>query len=90
MVQLTTMVKKTVDVKSVSVHVKVSDRGSYDFKSPEGEVIKSIDEDYVPSFFPGEHYGDYLILDIDLDSGQILNWVKPQPSEIESALASED
>lgn len=29
---------------------------------------------YVPYFMPGEHYGDYIRLEIDLKSGKILNW----------------
>jgi hypothetical protein len=29
---------------------------------------------YVPSFFPGEHFGDYVMLDIDPYTGKILNW----------------
>ena len=30
--------------------------------------------DYVPDFMPDDHYGDYVILDIDLDTGKIVNW----------------
>ena len=31
----------------------------------------------VPRFFPGQqHYGDYLQLEIDVATGQILNWPK--------------
>lgn len=81
-IELTTMVEQKVQVKTVSVHVKVCDRGCYDFKSPTGTTLKSLDEDYVPDFFPGEHYGDYLILDIDLETGQITNWKKPSENQI--------
>lgn len=41
---------------------------------------------YVPSFFPDKHYGDYLILDIDLETGHILNWNKPTDEEIEELI----
>jgi hypothetical protein len=40
---------------------------------------------YVPSWFPSpntEHYGDYIDLEIDLETGQILNWKKPTQSEL--------
>jgi hypothetical protein len=37
---------------------------------------------YVPSFLPGEHYGDYIELDIDIDTGQILNWTRPTNSSL--------
>lgn len=89
-ITLTTMVEQRVEVKTVSVHVKVCDRGNYEFKTPTGTVLKEIDEDYVPSFFPGEHYGDYLILDIDLETGQITNWKKPTTEQIEQAINGDD
>ncbi|MCY1454717.1 hypothetical protein D9M71_718000 [compost metagenome] len=44
-------------------------------------------EGYVPDFFPGDHYGDYLILNIDLETGQIKNWKKPTAGDIEKMLA---
>lgn len=37
---------------------------------------------YVPKFFPGDHYGDYVQLDIDIETGQILNWKKPSASDL--------
>lgn len=37
---------------------------------------------YVPDFFPGEHYGDYVQLDIDIDSGKIVNWSTPTKAEL--------
>jgi hypothetical protein len=38
---------------------------------------------YVPDFMPGDHFGDYVMLDIDIDTGKIVNWRKPS----EAALA---
>jgi hypothetical protein len=32
---------------------------------------------YVPNWMPGEHYGDYVILQINIENGQIINWLKP-------------
>jgi len=37
---------------------------------------------YVPDFFPDDHYGDYVMLEIDLKSGQILNWKKPSLKDL--------
>lgn len=67
--------KKTVDVdvKTVSLNAKVRDEGYYTFKDQDGETVHKY-EGYVPGFFPGQHYGDYLDLEIDLETGQILNW----------------
>ena len=37
---------------------------------------------YVPAFFPGEHYGDYVCLKIDVVTGQILNWKVPTTKDL--------
>lgn len=37
---------------------------------------------YVPDFFPEEHYGDYVELKIDIDTGEILNWKKPSEKDL--------
>ena len=39
---------------------------------------------YVPEFFPGGHFGDYVELEIDIDTGKILNWKKPSKKELKS------
>lgn len=41
---------------------------------------------YVPDFFPDQHYGDYVMLDIDLASGKILNWKKVSPAALTAAI----
>lgn len=89
-VEITAMVEQKVSVKTVSVHVKVCDRGNYEFKSPTGTTLKDIEEDYVPDFFPGDHYGDYLILDIDISTGQITNWKAPTESQLKEIFNSEE
>ena len=41
---------------------------------------------YVPAWFPNpnvQHYGDYVELDIDIDSGKILNWKTPTVKQLE-------
>jgi len=84
-------IKKEVNVeaKTILVHVKVRDAGSYVLLDDKKETIKEIDDEYVPSFFPGEHYGDYLILDIDIETGKINNWKKPSSEEIEQWLGED-
>lgn len=42
---------------------------------------------YVPDWFPNpasQNDGDYIILDIDLDTGKILNWKKPTKANLKS------
>lgn len=37
---------------------------------------------YVPDFMPGQHYGDYVQLEIDTDTGLIVNWKKPTKEQL--------
>jgi len=32
---------------------------------------------YVPDWMPGKHYGDYVELNIDVETGRVLNWKRP-------------
>lgn len=43
-------------------------------------------EGYVPDFMPEQHWGDYVELDIDVDSGQIINWKVPTDKVLEQQL----
>ena len=84
------MVEKTVEVKTISLHAKVCDSGCYDFKDAEGMVLKSLEDEYVPDFFPGQHYGDYLMLDIDIETDQIVNWKSPSAQQVKDAMEGEE
>jgi hypothetical protein len=44
----------------------------------DGKLVGKEYSGYVPAFFPGEHYGDYIMLDIDVDTGKIVNWKVPR------------
>ena len=49
---------------------------------------QSIDGDYVPGWFPNpqeDHYGDYVTLDIDIETGKILNWKKPTAADLKKS-----
>jgi hypothetical protein len=40
---------------------------------------------YVPAWFPNpavNHYGDYVELTIDVDTGKIVNWKKPTATNL--------
>jgi hypothetical protein len=78
-----------VQAKTFKVHIKCRDGFQGDLVDQDGQILKEY-EGYVPSFFPGEHYGDYLILDIDLDTGTITNWKKLKPEQIEEFIKGED
>lgn len=60
---------------SADVHYNVCDAGSYYLNDENGNVVLSIEDDYVPNkLIPGE-YGDYIIMNINED-GFITNWSK--------------
>jgi hypothetical protein len=56
----------------------------------DNNCIHEQEQGYVPSFMPGEHYGDYVILDIDIDTGMINNWKKPTKSEIQDWISGDN
>jgi hypothetical protein len=79
-----------VDVKTVSIHCKVSDRFTYQLKDAQGAIVHDQDDGYVPDFMPGDHYGDYVILDIDIDTGMVINWTRPTAQQIENEIKPQD
>lgn len=74
-----------VEAKTVEVHCKVRDEGCYTLKDQDGAQIAQRSDDYVPGFFPGQHDGDYLILEIELETGRVVNWQRPSPSDVQEA-----
>lgn len=59
----------------LQLRLKVDDRF---FAMVEGTQI----EGNVPSFMPGKHYGDYVMLDIDVSTGRIVNWPENMQNKI--------
>ena len=79
-----------VNAKTLKICVKCSDRFSYSIADQDGEELFCQDDGYVPDFMPGQHYGDYIILDIDIDTGVVTNWKKPTAQQIEDAMKEEE
>lgn len=63
-------------IAKVKVSAKCSDLCWVLLEDTEGNTVAENDG-YVPGFMPGEHYGDYVELEIDPNTGIILNWDKP-------------
>ena len=78
-----------VNAKTLRIHMKVRDEFRGTLQGADGAVLKDY-EGYVPDFMPEQHYGDYLILAIDIDTGQITNWTKPTPEQIEEFINPKD
>jgi hypothetical protein len=79
-----------VNVKTLKIHCKVSDRFTASLVSASGTVVHEQDDGYVPGFMPGPHYGDYIVLDIDIDTGMVTNWEKPTANEIQEWIKGEE
>lgn len=78
-----------VDAKTIKIHVKCCDRFSYAIHDAEGAEIYQQDDGYVPDFMPGPHYGDYIMLDIDIDTGVVKNWKTITADMIEAVILGE-
>lgn len=67
----------------VEMYMKVVDEGCYYLLDESGSVVASREQEYVPGFMPGDHYGDYLILKIK--GGIVTNWKELDADDIASA-----
>ncbi len=76
-----------VTVKTVRINAKCSDLCITELIDEKGSSIVECDG-YVPGFMPGDHYGDYIILDIDMETGKILNWT-PSKHDVQEFIDSE-
>lgn len=73
--------KAEVDVYMVEFRAKIRDEGTYVLYDQNKNILADATNEYVPDWIPGE-YGDYIELQIDVETGQILNWVKPSPEQL--------
>lgn len=76
-----------VEAKELRMFVKCCDRFTAGIFDQFGEEIASQDDGYVPDFMPDDHYGDYIILNIDIDTGFVTNWKKPSAEQIQEFIA---
>ena len=78
-----------VNVKTIKLHLKVRDEFTCAVLDQDGQELKDY-EGYVPAFMPGTHYGDYVMLDIDVDTGMITNWATPSAEKMQEFLNAEE
>ncbi len=72
-------------IKTLRVCGKTVDQCHIQFLDKNNEIIGQRDS-YVPKYFPETHFGDYLELDIDVETGQILNWYPPTQKELKDSI----
>lgn len=68
------------------IRYKTADECTLTFEDTEGKEYEY--QGYVPDFFPGEHYGDYIMLDITSD-GKLVEF-ECTDADIEEALNGYD
>ena len=70
---------------TLSISSKSSDLNSIQFKDKNGKVTKGGDYSYVPDNI-GIGGGDYVELDIDMETGQIQNWKPVSDAKVIEAI----
>ena len=70
-----------MNVNRIHINAKCADLCYAELKDEEGAVIAEHDG-YVPDLMP-EDGGDYVDIEIDLETGTILNWKRPNAKTIE-------
>jgi hypothetical protein len=66
---------------SIRISAKCSDLFNATLHDEKGREIGEY-SGYVPDLMPGQHYGDYVDLHIDLATGRILNWKIPSLAKL--------
>jgi hypothetical protein len=64
----------------LKISAKCSDLCSTIFTDSKGNVTES--DGYVPSGIGIDEYGDYVVLDIDMKTGQIQNWKSVSDAQV--------
>jgi hypothetical protein len=70
-------------VHIINVIAKCNDLFGAFLEGYDEKIIGDRYEGNVPDFFPGNHKGDYLIFEIDIETGKILNWNKPSEEDLQ-------
>ena len=83
------VIVEKIEAKTMLIHMKVCDAFYCAIMDGNGDQIGNDYEGYVPEFMPEDHYGDYLILKIDLDTGRITNWNVPTSEQLEKLCQEE-
>lgn len=71
-----------VRAATLKIHCKIGDEFTASVVDDRDEVIFQQEAGYVWALMPGQHYGDYIILDIDLETGMVKNWKAPTAKEL--------
>jgi len=70
-------------MNTIHITAKCSDACFLSLRKDNKEIAAV--DGYVPKWLPNptvEHYGDYIELTIDIDTGKIVNWRKPTQAQL--------
>lgn len=90
MVKLGIQKEVEVEAKELRLYCEIRDMFTASLHDQDGVEIYDQDDGYVPDFMPGDHYGDYIILNIDIETGQITNWKKPLVDDLKKWIEGDD
>ena len=79
-------------MKTINITAKCSDMFSMILRDDKDKSIAEY-TGYVPSWLPNsnvQHYGDYIELSIDVDTGMITNWKKPTNKQLTDLFEKEN
>jgi|WetSurMetagenome_2_1015567.scaffolds.fasta_scaffold1245344_1 hypothetical protein len=66
----------------ISFSAKCSDLFGATLTDMAGNQLGQDYDGYVPDWFPDEHFGDYVMLDVNVLTGKIVNWRVPTSAEL--------
>jgi hypothetical protein len=75
---------------TIEISGKTADLFTMELRDSEGRILGEYGPNYVPDFFPGEHFGDYIKLNIELATGKILNWKPPTQDQLDECFSEEE
>jgi hypothetical protein len=75
---------KLTNMRTIRINAKCADL--FTAQLTENGVTIGEYDGYVPAWLPNpsvEHYGDYVDMEIDIDTGKIVNWKKPTRANLD-------
>lgn len=79
-------------IKTIHISAKCSDLFGAFLRDENNKIVGEYDG-YVPSWLPNpreSHCGDYVSLEIDIETGKILNWKKPTQTQLKELIQSKE
>lgn len=77
------------EAKTVNITAKCSDMFGANLYDEQGNQIGEDYSGYVPKWFNQGGYGDYVELEIDIKTGQIVGWVQPNETQLAETFIKE-